>query len=279
MQSNTATSDAKVERVIRTHWRFSTAAVSKGAALLIHGLNLKPGAMAAISRRLSAAGIDVLQVTLSGHDTKSLSDMERIEEFRRASYTLWRSEVAAAYVELADYANDHQLPKYLVAYSIGALLGADLLIDAEPAVAYDKMVLLSPALSLRATSQLLRPFSLFPDLIMPSFSPSVYHANWGTPMAAYNALYDGLHHFEKGASNQLNIPSLIVIDKGDELVSAHGIEGFIESHQLTQWQFSTVRKGSDAMTWYHHLLIDELTLGRAAWNDMMQQIEDFLLQD
>ncbi len=107
MQSNTAKNDAKVERVIRTHWRFSTAAVSKGAALLIHGLNLKPGAMAAISRRLSAAGIDVLQVTLSGHDTKSLSDMERIEEFRRASYALWRSEVAAAYVELADYANEH----------------------------------------------------------------------------------------------------------------------------------------------------------------------------
>lgn len=279
MQSHAVTNETKVERSIRTHWRFSTATPSKGAALLVHGLNLKPGAMAAISRRLSAAGIDVLQVTLSGHDTKTLTDMERLQEFRQASYAGWRSEVAVAYAELADYANERQLPKYLVAYSIGALFGADLLVDAEENVTYDKMVLLSPALSLRATSQLLRPFSLFPDLIMPSFSPSVYHANWGTPMAAYNALYDGLHHFEKGASNKLNIPALVIIDKGDELVSASGIEHFIDSHQLTQWQFSAVHKGSDAMTWYHHLLLDELALGRAAWNDMMQQIEEFLLQE
>jgi hypothetical protein len=86
-------------------------------------------------------------------------------------------------------------------------------------------------------------------------------------------------HFESGSSAQLNIPSLLIIDKNDELVSPSGLADFIKRHQLSDWQLDYVRKDQSASTWFHHLLLDTQTLGTSSWNVMMTRIENFLLPE
>jgi len=67
----------------------------------------------------------------------------------------------------------------------------------NPYIKFDKIVLFAPALKMRNRNYLLKTMSPFPGLVVPSFGPEAYRANKGTPIAAYNALFEAAKHFEK----------------------------------------------------------------------------------
>ena len=128
---------------------------------------------------------------------------------------MWRNEAYLAYMLLKDRSARKKVPLFLTAFSLGGLIGLDLFAS-YPDVKFDKLVLFSPAIRLHAMIYLERIFSPFPRLVIPSMADKTYLANEkGTPIAAYNALFDGLDHFNQNAGQKLNVPTLVFIDKED----------------------------------------------------------------
>ena len=258
----------------------------QGVALVIHGLNLQPDRMGPVIENLNRSGIDVLGLSLRGHGKNfdHRDDMDaaaaRLESFKNVSYTLWLNEAYLAYRQVQKRARQHHTPVFLTAFSIGGLIGLDLLIS-NPDVHFDKMVLLAPALALHPTVYLERILSPFPHLVIPSLADDAYLANKkGTPVAAYNALFEALDYFEENAGSKLNVPTLIFIDKQDEFIPLRGLKALAEEHQLDQWQFYIVQKEAEmAAGTFHHHILDASSTGEGVWQAMMAAVTGHLLGD
>lgn len=253
-------------------WIRSPQTPARGVAVLVHGLNLKPERMTEIGTLLSRNGIESLRVSLSGHRGDSA-------EFARVSRDTWLEDVRSAYREARKESDQRKLPLYFVGYSLGALLHLDLLNnDSGAEYRYDRMVLLAPAVSLRATSHLVKLLGfLGPEFVVPSFGPGDYRANSGTPMAAYSALFESLERLEKSGIRQGNTPTLIMIDPDDELVSRDGIAALIQRHSLSAWQLKHVEKRSPTRERsHHHLIVTEETMGKDAWEHIGASIAEHL---
>jgi alpha-beta hydrolase superfamily lysophospholipase len=241
-------------------------------ALVAHGLNVKPGRMAPLVQCLTANGIEALNVSLHGHGANYtrrpdlLPEAARLESLRQVSYQLWRDELYAAYkiVELRAAQRGH-VPVRLVAYSLGGLIGCDLFAG-TPDVNFDKMVLFAPALQIQPLSYILWPLFGVPRTIIRSFSPEGYRSNRGTSMAAYSALYTAVAHLGRTVGAKLNVPTLVFLDKQDELVSYGATARFLLAASLTNWRLYPVAKDSTAKQRYHHLLIDASSVGQATWD-------------
>lgn len=252
-------------------WRLlSDSQTVKGVALVIHGLNQKPEVMQGIIEQLNRAGIETLNLTLFGHETY-LDEELRLINFKRASYKQWSNEIYQAFKAAEKRALENKTPLFFVGNSIGGLLACDLVVSNDD-VNFDRMVLFAPALSIHYTSRLLAIFSPFSQLVIPSLTPESYRANEGTPIAAYNALYEAIDHFEDKLSHKLNIPTLLFIDESDELVSYSGLVELINTQSLSNWNIEQVKKSENAQTNYKHLIVDSASMGDQQWKRMVNSM-------
>ena len=88
-------------------------------------------------------------------------------------------------------------------------------------------------------------------------------------MAAYNALFETIKHFNQHIGPKLNVPTIIFIDPEDELVSYRKLKRRVEKEPLDQWQFHRLEKGTTGVQEkMHHLIIDEPSVGTDTWNQM-----------
>ena len=266
-------------------FRCSDTVKLRGVALVIHGLNLNPTRMAAVISALNEAGIDTMRLSLRGHgDNYRRRDgldatQSRLEDFKGVSYPAWFQETLKGYKEARSNAREKKVPLFLVGFSYGGLMGLDMM-AARPDVAFDRAVLFAPALSLHGWDYTIRLFTPFPRLVIPALAPAEYLANPGTPMAGYNALFETLDHFESHAGPKINIPSLVVMDPDDELVSISGIKNLAEAHNLDQWRFHPVRNGRPLLKgMLRHIVIDEASVGRPAWAEIRKEMIAHLLSN
>ena len=253
-------------------------------ALLIHGLNCKPGRMTAIAEVLVAQGVECLNVSLRGHGDGAVpeldpdaADRNRLEAFKRVTRAIWLSEVRAAYDLARRRADDRGVPLILVGFSLGAAVGSDLASGPGSEVSFAGMILFAPAFSVHWYTQLLRCLAPFPSLTLKSFSPKDYAANRGTPIAAYNALFESIAALRKRRARPLVADALIFIDPRDELVSYRGLRAICAAPGAERWQMvpipKTLRNGQRD---YHHLIIDEESLGSPLWNEVVRHVKQFL---
>ncbi len=254
-----------------------------GVALVIHGLNLKPAKMESIIRGLNESGIDVLNVSLYGHgENYTRRDnvdniTPRMKSFKNASHELWLAEAYQAYAAAQKRSRQIDAPLFLVGFSFGGLLGMELL-AAKSNVLFEKAVLFAPAINVHAVNYLVKIFAPFPNLVFPSLSDESYQANNGTPVAAYLAFFECLKNFKKNIGPKLNIPTLVFIDKQDELVSYQGIKEMVRKEKLSQWKIHPVKKQkTSGPAGRHHLIIDADTTGTAKWQKMMTLMVEHLI--
>ena len=249
----------------------------EGVALVIHGLNCRPDKMEAIISILNTNGIDCLNLSLRGHGSNftpidSISpDEARMIAFKSVSYPLWKTEAYKAYQMAKKKGDLFGRPLFLIGFSMGGLLGVDLMAS-NPNVRFDKMVLFAPAIAMLQRNYLIQVFSPFPNLVIPSAG---YEPNDGTPMAAYNALFDMHEHFKDHLEpRKINMPTVVFIDKADELVSYATLKQMVEDENLDQWKVHPVRKDETAKEVdMHHFIIDAAAVGNATW----QRIVDITL--
>ncbi len=269
-----------------TRWFYSDSpGILKGVALVIHGLNLRPARMQPIIAKLNDSGIDVLGLSLRGHGENYShyngveEDQARLEAFKNVSHQLWMNEAYLAYLQLNERSKAKGVPLFLAAFSLGGLIGLDLF-AASPEVQFNKMVLFAPAIRLHAVVYLERVLSPFPRLVIPSMAPETYLANKrGTPIAAYNALFESLDQFNEKAGPKLNVPTLVFIDRRDEFIPLGKLRKLAKEKVWNQWQFYIVEKDKSIRddTFYHHI-IDAASTGETVWQDMMKAVVKHLLE-
>ncbi|MEX1197654.1 MAG: alpha/beta fold hydrolase [Pseudohongiellaceae bacterium] len=269
--SDAATAEA---RAVELDWRH--AGQPQAVVVMVHGFNLNPRRMDEMAALLQAGNMDVLQVSLAGH-RMSLSPENRRDEFAAMEgFPVWQANMDQAMSEASSRAASLDLPLYLMGFSMGGLLGADHLNRHESSRA-DRAVLLAPALSLRWTSWLLRPLGALPDFLLPSLGADQYKANEFVPVSAYEALYDGVAQLnEQTRPERLNIPTLVLVSRADELVSGEGLEAFIAEHRLDQWALHYVDNSDGDEEVLQHVIVDRNTLGETAWESVTKRILSFL---
>ena len=232
---------------------------------------------------LTHSCIDVLNLSLRGHG-KNYAQMAgvdgskaRLETFKTVSYESWIKETYLAYGLAGKRSREKQVPLFLIGFSLGGLMGATLLASYSD-VYFNRMVLLAPAIYIHKIYFFAKLLSPFPRLVIPSLLMGSYCSNRGTPMAAYNALFEGIEHFNKNMAQKLNVPTVIFIDKKDELVSYRRLKCIIRNRRLHQWKLHPVKrytKGTKEKM--KHLIIDESSIGKEAWNEMRKHIINHLL--
>ncbi len=116
--------------------------------------------------------------------------------------------------------------------------------------------------------------------MIPSLAPETYLANpKGTPIAAYNALFDGLDHFNQNADQKLNVPTLIFIDEQDEFIPLKKLKELVAEKNWHQWQFYLVNKDETAQQdYFYHHIIDADSTGQFVWQDMMAALMNHLFK-
>ncbi len=254
-----------------------------GVALVIHGLNGRPGKMESIIAEMTAAGIDCLNLSLRGHG-ENYSQLDhtdsaeaRMQAFKSVSYRIWRTETYQAYQQVKKRSTRYGTCLFFVGFSMGGLLGVDLF-TSNPYIKFDKMVLFAPALKMHRRNYLLKTMSSFPGLVVPSFAPGSYRANKGTPMAAYNALFEAVKHFEKNLDPKINVPTVVFIDEQDELISFSDLQKMIRNQKLDQWKIHPVKKDKTATEIeMHHIIIDEASVGKQMWAEIVDTTITHLL--
>ena len=91
---------------------------TRGVALVVHGLNLRPERMQSIIAELNDERIDVLNLSLRGHGNNYLKNMNvsidgaRLESFRTVTYGLWSDEIYEAYLKVRDRASKKKCPHF-----------------------------------------------------------------------------------------------------------------------------------------------------------------------
>jgi esterase/lipase len=244
----------------------TTQKTPQGFVLTIHGLNLKPAKMLSLARDLGDMGFSVLNVELSGHRAET--------DWAKVSRKQWLSEIKAAYENLQSQAGP--APLFLVGYSLGALLAMDLM-QQDSSVQFQKAILLSPPLEIHTVTRLIEILRLIPSLKIPSLTPKEYRFNDGTSMAAYKALFQSIKAVHKGDFQRLNIPTTVMMDRKDELVSFTKLKTLIRDRHLSQWKMVPVsNQASTLPKTYHHLMIDSASVGKAQWQLMLDTIQTSL---
>lgn len=271
--------DDSINKNSAVKWYYQSIEPSTlGIALVIHGLNLNPVRMSRIVNLLNNLGIDVCLLSLRGHGDNFLKNggrnpmRSRMRSFSSVTYAIWKSEVEFAYNEVIRHSEDLQVPFYFVGYSLGGLLGCDLLSRKKKKI-FQKMVLFAPALTPhRVRVPFLRLLFLFPKLIIPSLSPKFYRANWGTPIAAYLSLLEAVRNFKQNISCRLNIPTVVFLDRNDELVSYSKLKRFIKKHKLNLWKIHKIKRNPEQLKFpYYHLIIDENSAGQKDWKAIVEK--------
>lgn len=246
-------------------------------ALIVHGLNVRPEMMEPVIAILNNSGIESLNVSLRGHGANFIrrenqpadEKRDRLESFKHVSYLLWLTEVHQAYLNVMLRARKLGVPIFFVGYSLGGLLGCDLL-AAKPGVHFDRMVLFAPALKLHPTlGYQLKPLAPFPEFVIDSDAPEAQRANDGTPMAAYAALLEAIGDVEAHTGPKLNVPTLVFMDKEDEFVSFELLQEFIHDNGFDRWEIAPVVKDNTTDTAVaHHMIINEHSLGIEQWKEV-----------
>jgi esterase/lipase len=239
--------------------------------LVAHGLNLKPEAMLPLINFLRNLGSEVYLVRLSGHEANGPG-------IGSIMSVTWQAEMLAGYEMAKQASRDSSLPLYFLGYSMGALLGQALMSLPLHRITFDRQVLLAPATGIRWRSYLLKVLFIFGSRrTIRSFAPEAYRANTALPLFVYRILFNEEKKVLASHFSNLNIPSLIVLDPKDELISHRKLQNQIKKYSLTRYRILLLhKKDAHKKRGYCHQIFDPDTLGNQRWKVMTTEIKQFL---
>jgi hypothetical protein len=185
-------------------------------------------------------------------------------------------QYGAAYIK----AEKQQLPLYLCAFSLGALVFEDLMNEetATP-VRFEKAILFAPAIAIKTRTRLL--LALYPFMkdstIINSMSAAEYRAQRGASLAAYKAVFELEKRIKIRNFANNNRATLVFIDGDDEFISMGGIQKHINKCNLSRWNiFQVSNAGARIHPPYHHLIIDNRCVSAETWQAITNNIRTFL---
>lgn len=238
--------------------------------LMVHGLNNTPSCMDAWIEQMTDSGIAVVNLALTGHDpadpqTKHrasldafLKDLERAHQFARGEFL--------------------GLPLYAFGFSLGGVVTA-LYAETAPAESFSKIIYLAPAFRPLLPAYLLLPLAKLKNwgLSVPAMIPERYRAHATTSIAAGAGLFEGVGKLVElpRPLKIAQIPSLVLMSPKDELVSAKRTRNWV-AENAPDWKFAEHLARPERGFAYHHLFLDQSTVGSENWAKAAEDVRGFL---
>lgn len=245
--------------------RFTTARPVRGVVLVVHGLNQRPSSLEPLASEFRAMGYHSYRLTLAGHEHEGGPVFDQ---------SVWENQLVRAYHSLR--AQTGSLPVYLFGYSLGGLLVTQVL-DSHPEIQPAGVILLAPALSLRLLPQSAYLLTILPpiSLSVPNVAPPLYRRFASTPLFWYRNtinLYKETRALQQSARLSA-IPTLIIANPRDELVSFTGLESWLKDNQLSDhWVLEAIRPASIDPQIPGHVVIDSRSLENTEWQRLLRVI-------
>jgi pimeloyl-ACP methyl ester carboxylesterase len=237
-----------------------------GVALALPGLNLKPEKMSDAARLLTDHGVAVLVGGLAGGSGGR-------EELYGVTADTWVSDFLALYDRVNGEADRLEVPLYFVGHSLGCLVALNAMARHER-VAFDRLVLFAPAVTPRPVAGAVRLIGK--KTIIPSRTPEEYRVHDGLPASAYHALLELAGRLRDSGYRGIDVPALVFIDRKDELVDYRCLARLAQN-RLPRWRVVVVDNGKSSLSRpFHHLIIDEDSVGIEQWGSMREEIAGFL---
>ena len=262
--TNTAAATSEESQLINT-----TASERRGIIIVVHGLNQRPSSMEPLCEHLRSQGFDTYRIVLRGHD--SLSDTPFSED-------AWVNDIQIAY-ELVEKQHP-KVPIHILAFSLGGLATARAL-DISSHISPKSMIFIAPALSLRAPAQSAYLLQILPPLTIsvPNIAPPYYRRFTKTPLFWYRntiGLYSATRTLSSPTRLQ-SIPTLIIANPRDELVSLSGLSEWLSDNNLApHWKIEAVRPMRRDPFVPEHLLVDQSSLGVDEWQRFKKLVGEFI---
>jgi pimeloyl-ACP methyl ester carboxylesterase len=249
-------------------WFATTEARAKATVIAVHGLNNKPEIMDSLIRELNSCGLSVCRIALAQH----------VPSEKRNLLELWEGNIAEALNECKK--REPGLPVFVLGYSLGGGVAVSYL-QTHP-TAFDRLFLLAPAISLRCRSKILQPLAKMAaksNLAIPSLAPKNIRARSGTPLAEYDAMFTMAQSLQqlKNAKEIGAIPTRVLINPKDELVSFKKLRSWIDANNLEAWTLNIIRVSDD--TTYQHLIVLPESLGDDNWRTLVDAVTSFMTSE
>jgi esterase/lipase len=284
-----------VSQVLITRGMASVA--TRDIVIVVHGLNLNPKKMQPLIQELSQQGLEVLPVVLPEHQPEFQADIQAESESgdplagesQHLTLTSAMQALEKVYEQAQQKVSGTSYRIYFLGYSLGGLLGAYFQCRHDNQ-AFDRMILLAPALKTKVFTGILKPIARLShqyhwQYSIPSFSLPDYRARKGTSIQAYQTLFELIDGYEQCSQlmKHLNLSdekkeksTLIFIDPQDELVSYEGIVDLAQEHPSWSVQKLLIHSDEISHRLIHHLVIDEASVGKTEWNRMKKILQAFI---
>lgn len=248
--------------------RYNPPVPLKAAGLVVHGLNLDPKAMNDLTYFMALQGLLVYRGALLGHRVK-------LSEYQDVTRQGWLEEIVELH-RLGRADNPH-LPMVCAGFSLGALLILDA--QSQGMISCDQMILLAPAAVTHVPHWVVSlARSVLPEMLaLPSANPLAYRRHDQLVLKPNFLAYDSMKAVSEADPKKLNVPTLVLMSKQDEVVSYDGVKNWISSRGLSNWVFEDLTvEGTQHKKQVHHLIVDEASLGTVEWKRVTNKIADFM---
>ena len=233
--------------------------VSKGSAVLLHGLNNRPEALHEIAAKLREGGFTTIQLTLPGHgDHQILS----------APLRQWVDSSHEALLQGIIHQGTGEL--LVVGYSLGGLL-ALLALQENPSITPTRMVLIAPALTLNIPRFILTlgRIPIVKHIRIPSMTPNEDRRWCSIPAEWYGELDKGLDKIDYSTIAKREFATSVIVSSEDEVVSASALKDLIAAEGLAKtWKYTELSPNSLNADSYQHHIINRKTLGVSGWKNL-----------
>jgi len=248
-------------------WFLSSQKKIKSVGIALHGLNAKPSMMNPLINFLNNNGVHVLRGALRGHR----GSIEEMETVKRED---WLIDVFNVYCNARKKADALGVPLIWIGHSLGGLIIYDLLFQKKE-LKIDKAILFAPSFKIHWHLNFFSfIFNIKDSWALPSRNLPQYRSQEVCTFAAYRALMESINSFNpKG----INLPTLILMDPGDELVDYVEIKAMIKINKLNNWKLLEVdTSGTTHKKIYRHLAFNKDCFGDKEWNRIKKIMEEFL---
>lgn len=259
-----------------------TASPSRAVVVLAHGLNQRVSALQSLGEGLHARGATVVPVHLRGHRVDVEPSTDTIEAWRSLTWQDWVEDWEHATQDALAIAERDGVPLTFVGFSLGALVHVFAMATrTHERIPYARQVLLAPAVRVRSLTRAVRILrAMGGRFLVPAFTPQTIRSHDVTSVASFEALFyleSALGTLDDASS--LHIPTLVLIDRRDELASEVRLRDWIAQHALTDtWHIEGIpRVPGEKRSPYRHYVSDATGLGERSFAQLLDRMGDFLI--
>lgn len=244
---------------------FPASGKAKGVMIVTHGLNVLPAKMNQLASHFASNGYEVLRPSFRGHCGKDY-DLQAVKAEQ------WEEDARRFHAQAKVKADALKVPLFLAAYSFSGLIFQSM----SEELPFARRIYLAPALE----THFWYPIAIFLVNLWPvnffrTLIPDGYFAQEYGGTRSVIAMNHFFLRWGERRKNADTVPTLIWADPADELV--HGPKLKLLAESRPGWEFRALSvSGSTLPVSYHHLVIDEPSMGLEEWTRFTQGSLKFL---